>query len=87
MMDFLKAAFPWMIMGIAVAVFAANHIRGKKQADDQDKKKDEGNRQAEGMSIGMCMGVLFGTTGICDLATGISLGMLLGLVIGMSIKK
>lgn len=39
------------------------------------------------MSIGMCLGVVFGTSGICDLATGISIGMLLGLVVGMNIKK
>jgi MFS superfamily sulfate permease-like transporter len=39
------------------------------------------------MTDGMCMGVVFGTTGIIDIATGISLGILLGLAVGMSIKK
>lgn len=93
MFDFLKAAFPWVVIGVAIALFAANHAKTKKQKADEgngetsDSEKAQENRMTEGMSIGMCLGVMFGTTGVCDLATGISLGMLLGMVVGMSMKK
>ncbi|MCH3972969.1 MAG: hypothetical protein LKE53_09470 [Oscillospiraceae bacterium] len=52
-----------------------------KRATDNKKVTDNH------MTDGMCMGVVFGTTGIIDIATGISLGILLGLAVGMSIKK
>lgn len=88
MLDFVKAAFPWVIIGITIAVFAATRTRLKKQkADQADGKGEYGNYQSEGLCIGMCIGVAFGTTGICDLATGLGLGMLLGMMIGTSIQK
>lgn len=99
MFDFLKAAFPWVIMGIAVIVLTCHHSKAKRQcdaegaaeADSEEKagseKPESGDRMTEGMSIGMCFGAAIGSSGICDLATGISLGMLLGMVVGMYIKK
>lgn len=94
MSDFFKAALPWVLIGIAIAIFAANHSRQKKSqaAENQHADAAEGkpyteNRMTEGMCIGMCMGVMFGTTEVCDLGTGISLGMLLGMVVGMTMKK
>ncbi|MDD2955336.1 MAG: hypothetical protein PHD67_03345 [Oscillospiraceae bacterium] len=92
MADFLQAAFPWVVMGVAIALFCCNHAKmkrqntdGGKQKTDDEKKAD--NRMAEGMSIGMCIGVAIGSTGVCSLATGVSLGMLIGMVAGMYMKK
>ena len=89
MYEFLKAAFPWIIMGVAVALFAVYHVQSKKRAagEDGEQSKPKEDFLQEGMCIGMCLGVMLGSTGVCDLATGISLGMLFGEVVGMFIKK
>lgn len=91
MKDFIMAALPWVIMGISIAILVTNASKVKKAiksntTDKEETKKDD-NYMSEGMCIGMSLGVVFGTTGIFDLGTGISLGMLVGLVIGMYIKK
>ena len=36
MLELLKAAFPWLIIGIAIAIFAANHSKAKKPIDMTD---------------------------------------------------
>ena len=82
MKDFIMAAFPWVLMGLALAIIFANYSRLKKQTD-----KTENNFSGEGMCLGMCFGVALSTTGLFDLSIGISLGLLVGLVIGSSIKK
>ena len=93
MVDFLLAALPWVLMGVAVALFAGHHAKSKRQPGNDEQegaggdKKGADNRMAEGMSLGMCFGVAISSSGICDLAIGISLGMLLGMLVGMNIKK
>ena len=77
MKEFILAALPWICIGIAVALFAANHSAVKKA---KDAEKEYGNYMAEGMCFGMCVGTALG-------GNGLIYGMLLGLVVGMFIKK
>ena len=79
--DFLRAALPWIAIGLLLAVFAA---RGAKK---KNKKEQIGDYGTEGMCLGMCFGTAIGTALGNNTGIGISLGMLLGLAIGTSIKK
>ena len=79
--DFLRAALPWIAIGLLLAVFFARKgkkKRGKTQEDDYGL-------------LGMCLGMSFGSAIGISLGNhsgiGISLGMLTGLVIGSCIKK
>ena len=78
--DFLRAALPWVAMGLLLAVFAARSA-GKK------KEKQDDNYGTEGMCLGMCFGTAIGTAIDNNAGIGITLGMLLGLAIGSCIKK
>lgn len=79
--DFLKAAMPWIVIGLTLAVFLAKHT------DGETKEEKGGNYEAEGMSIGMCLGVALGAALGGNTGIGISLGMLIGLTIGTCIPK
>ena len=35
MNEFLMAALPWIWIGLAIALFAANHNESKKEKDDE----------------------------------------------------
>lgn len=77
--DFVKAAAPWVIMGIALAVlFAHSAVKKKKHSNDYS---------TEGMSLGMCFGIAIGTALKSNIAMGLSLGMLAGMAIGSCIAK
>lgn len=77
MKEFILAALPWICIGIAVALLAANNGAVKKA---KDSDKEYGNYMTEGMCLGMCVGTALG-------GNGLIYGMLLGLVVGMFIKK
>ena len=79
--DFLRAALPWIVMGLLLAVFAAGSA-GKKK-----KEKEIDNYGTEGMCLGMCFGTALGAAFGNNIAIGLPLGMLFGLAIGSSIKK
>ena len=76
--EFLRAALPWIAVGLFLAVFFA------RSAAKKDKMGDYGT---EGMSLGMCFGAAIGASIGNNTGLGIALGMLLGLVIGSLIKK
>ena len=78
--DFLSAAFPWLVMGLCIAVLCAGLGR---------KKEDGKNRSyiSEGMMIGLMIGVAMGTVGELGTGTSLSLGMLIGLTVGSLIPK
>ena len=80
-LDFLRAAMPWVAMGLLLAVFAA---RSAKKRTDEDQTDNYGT---EGMCLGMCFGTAIGTSLGNHTGIGICLGMLLGLAIGSGIKK
>ena len=79
--DFLRAALPWIAIGLLLAVFFARSA-GKKK-----KEKEIDNYGTEGMCLGMCFGTALGAAFGNNIAIGLSLGMLLGLAVGSSIKK
>lgn len=79
--DFIRAALPWIAVGLLLAVFFARSA-GKKK-----KEKQSDNYGTEGMCLGMCFGTAIGTALGNNTGIGISLGMLLGLAVGSSIKK
>ena len=77
MNEFLMAALPWICIGIAIALFAANHgVAKKAKASD----KEYGNYMTEGMCLGMCVGTALG-------GNGLIYGVLVGMAIGMCIKR
>ena len=78
--DFLRAALPWIAIGLLLAVFCARSM-GKKK-----KEKQSDDYGTEGMCLGMCFGTALGTS-LGNTGIGISLGMLIGLAIGSCIKK
>lgn len=79
--DFLRAALPWIAIGLLLAVFFARST-GKKK-----KEKQSDDYGTEGMCLGMCLGTAIGTSLGNNTGIGISLGMLIGLAIGTCIKK
>lgn len=81
LLDFVRAAAPWVAMGIALIILT---VRGDKKESGEKKDRDFGT---EGMCLGMCFGSAIEATLKGDLGIGISLGMLIGLAIGMSIHK
>ena len=80
-LDFLRAALPWLAIGLLLAVFAA---RGARKKNKKEQTDDYGT---EGMCLGMCFGTAIGTALGNNTGIGISLGMLVGLAIGTCIKK
>ncbi len=80
MRDFIIAALPCIVTGLALAVLFMGRASKKK-------KEEAGSYEAEGMSIGMCIGVAISPLFSENIGIGMSLGMLIGLVIGMCIKK
>lgn len=80
-LDFLRAAMPWVAMGLLLAVFAARSAKKKTDEDQTD------NYGTEGICLGMCFGTAIGTSLGNHTGIGICLGMLLGLAIGSGIKK
>ena len=79
--DFIRAALPWIIMGLLLAVYFAR-CAGKKKKEEQT-----GDYGAEGMCLGMCFGTAIGAALGNNTGIGITLGMLLGLAVGTGIKK
>ena len=79
--DFIRAALPWVAMGLLLAVFAARGAGRKK------KEKESDNYGTEGMCLGMCFGTALGAAFGNNIAIGLPLGMLFGLTIGTCIKK
>lgn len=82
MKEFITAALPWVMMGLALAVLTVRYAREKKE--DQKKRNE---LQLGGIALGMLLGVAPGTTGLLEShALGISLGALCGLAIGTAVE-
>lgn len=82
-LDFVRAAFPWVLAGVAVAVLCVRH---SKQQNREEARQDY---SAEGMCLGMCLGVTMATTfgGMENLGLGLSLAMLVSMAIGACLEK
>lgn len=76
------ATFCWAAAALVVAVLVIRGVTRKKRG-----KKQENNYCMEGMSLGMCFGLLVGTMLENYIGVAISIGMIVGLVIGMLIPR
>ena len=81
-LNFIRAAAPWVAMGLLVIIFC---VRGA--AKNKNEKKQDGDYGTEGMCLGMCFGTALGTLLGDNTGIGISLGMLIGLAIGMCVPR
>ena len=81
MRDFIMAAVPLEVVGIALAVFFTGRA-GKKK-----KQEKESGYEAERMSLGMCFGAAVGAIFPEYIGVTLSVGMLIGLLVGMCVKK
>lgn len=81
MRDFIMAAVPLVVVGIALAVFFTGRA-GKKK-----KQEKESGCEAERMSLGMCFGAAVGAIFPEYIGVTLSVGMLIGLLVGMCVKK
>ena len=81
MRDFIMAAVPLVVVGIALAVFFTGRA-GKKK-----KQEKESGYEAEGMSLRMCFGAAVGAIFPEYIGVTLSVGMLIGLLVGMYVKK
>lgn len=75
MKDFIMSALPFIVIGLCLAIICANF------------KKNKNTYCSEGMSIGMCFGVVISEIFNINLGLGLSLGMLVGETIGIIIEK
>jgi len=82
--DFFEAAFPWIAMGLGLALWAASL---KKNSDAKNSGEEKQNRGTEGMLIGVCIGIMASLVFNWSLGMGAGLGMLLGSCAGILLKK
>lgn len=78
MKDFVSAALPFVLTGIALAILAANH-----SAKDRQKEK-KGARMAMGAGFGLLMGSLLNS---CGLWENHALGLVFGPLWGMALAS
>ena len=78
-LSFLRAAAPWISMGLLIAFLCVRPAIRKGKAEDDHAE--------EGMCVGMCLGLMLGSlSDSSNSGLGASLGMLFGLVIGLCIQ-
>ena len=77
MKEFLLAALPFIICGMAIIVILMN----------TKKQKSKDNYLAEGMCLGLAFGSMIGALFPSQLGLCLSLGMLIGEAIGSYFKK
>lgn len=82
-LEFVHAALPWAILGVAAAVLCVR--RGGQQKQEKSRQDYSG----KGMCLGMGLGVALATAldGTEHLGLGLSLGMLAGMAIGACVEK
>ena len=79
-LSFLRAAAPWISMGLLIAFLCVRPAIRKGKAEDDYAE--------EGMCVGMCLGLMLGSlSDSSNSGLGASLGMLFGLVIGLCMHK
>ena len=79
-LSFLRAAAPWISMGLLIAFLCVRPAIRKGKAGDDCAE--------EGMCVGMCLSLMLGSLfDSSNSGLGASLGMLFGLAIGLCMHK
>lgn len=87
MFEFCKAAFPWVVMGICLALIFANQNKKKEGEKGKKSKEDDNTYVLEGLSLGLLFGSALQSTDFLSNGTGMGLGMLIGMAVGSCFKK
>lgn len=77
MMDFIFAALPWVMFGLALAIYFSK-VGAKKASDG----KDDVGRLNFAFCAGLISGVLVSLLGLVPLSVGLGMGALLGVLFG-----
>ena len=78
MRDFLLAALPWVLCGIAVAIICAG--LGREKANEEKKALEQ--RMALGLALGLMFGAALNSVGLWENhALGFALGPLWGMAL------
>ena len=78
--SFLRAAAPWISLGLLIAFLCVRPVILKNKAGD--------DYATEGMCVGMCLGIALGSLiGNSNSVLGSLIGMLLGLAVGLCMHK
>lgn len=78
MKDFILAALPWVLCGIAVAIICAK--MGHRKTKEEEKALE--TRMALGMALGLLFGVALNSVGLWE---NYGLGLALGPLWGMAL--
>lgn len=81
MKDFIMAALPWLITGLALAILEANAV--KKKGNNSD------TGESTYLTVGMCIGTIIGVVvwSVFYNTYGLGFGMLAGEAIGSCFKR
>lgn len=82
-MDFIKAALPWILMGIPVAIIVAN-LGAIMETQSVEKRT---KRSGMGIGLGLLLGLILGSTGFFGELTGMAIGLLWGMAITVLVTK
>ena len=87
MKDFIIAALPWVVMGIALAIFASKNAKMSQAREagevDEEAKARLKNQMTQWMCIGLVAGVFISSAfKNVSTAIGVSFGALIGMLIG-----
>ena len=81
MSEFISAALPWIMAGIALAILAANAGSDLKKDNKKRNEKKE-SRMAMGLGFGLLFGVMLNSSGLFENhILGICLGALWGMAL------
>lgn len=78
MFTFIKTAFPWIILGLAIAFFMSK---------SQDQETFKNTYMREGFFLGAAFGAMLSFVGIMNFSICIALGAFLGEIFGLYIRK
>lgn len=82
-LEFVRAALPWTILGVAVAVLCVR--RGGQQKQEKSRQDYSGDGMC--LEIGLGVALAIALDGTKHLGLGLSLGMLVGMAIGAYVEK
>ncbi|MGN1031648.1 MAG: hypothetical protein ACI4PQ_08605 [Butyricicoccaceae bacterium] len=84
MKEFITAAFPWLMIGLALAVIAAAFAEEKRKGTE----KRFGQRVIAGAGLGVIFGVVLNICGFWESeAFGLAIGPLWGMAVAALIKE